>query len=130
MTDRPPSIAVQRRHLLPRWPSDRIVAGLVVLGLAAALAAGADPAVGLAPGAVAAIVQKVNGHLQAWRRGGVERAFVMESTAISFYVLVAALVVIAVAEAAGAGHLDAQWLVIGALVVDTTVRGWRESRFA
>ncbi|HUQ38867.1 MAG TPA: hypothetical protein VM030_01820 [Acidimicrobiales bacterium] len=130
MSDPIPSEAQQRRQLLPRRPSDRVVMWLAVAGLAAAVALRVDPIIGLAPAAVAAIFQKVNGHLQAWRGGGVERAFVMESTALSFYVLVAVLVVVTVVQAAGVvDRVDVGLLAVSSLFIDTTVRSWRESRF-
>lgn len=131
MTEPEPSLAEQRRNLLPRTPSDRVVTLLLAIGVGVALLAHADLAFGAVPGAVAAIAQKVNGHVQAWRRGGIERAFVMETTAISFYVLVAALVVGGAVQAAGTvDHVDAGWFALGALFIDTVVRSARESRFA
>lgn len=131
MTENQPSPASQRRHLLPRWPSDPVVIAFLVAGAAGAALAGFDLIVGLAPGAVAALVQKVGGHVRAWRGGGVERAFVMESTAISFYVLVCALVVVAALQAAGVLHrVDVGSLAVAALFIDTGVRSARESRFA
>lgn len=124
------SLASQRRHLLPRTPSDRVVLGVLVAGVAAASAAGVDPVVGAAPGAALALFQKVNGHVQAWRMGGVERAFVMESTAISFYVLVAVLFAAAIAEGVGlVRDVGLTWLAVGGLWIDTIVRSWRESRY-
>ena len=129
MPDSSHSLAHDRRHLLPRWPSDRVVVTLLVVGAATAVATGTDPVLGMAPGAVAAVVQKVGGHVRAWRHDGVERAFVMESAAISFYVLIGVLIVAAVAQAAGAG-VDLGLLVIAALFIDTTVRSTREGRFA
>ena len=123
-------MASEGRNLLPRWPSDVVVLGLAVAGLGAALALGADPLAGLAPAALAALFQKVNGHVQAWRRGGVERAFAMESAAISFYVTFLGLVVVGALEATSVvRQVDVLWLAVGALFVDTIVRSWRESRF-
>jgi hypothetical protein len=94
MTDDLPSPASQRRQLLPRWPSDRVVLAMIVLG-------------------------------------GVERAFVMESTAISFYVLACALAVVGALQATGLlQRIDAVWFAVAAMFIDTAVRSARESRFA
>jgi hypothetical protein len=130
MSESTSSSASARRHLLPRSPSDRAVVTLLAVGVLVALVADVDPVIGLAPGAIATVVQKVRGHLLAWRSGGVERAFVMESTAISFYVIVAGLVAVAGLQAAGAfDRIDLAWLPIAAMFIDTTVRSTRESRF-
>lgn len=125
----PPSPGTQRRNLLPRWPSDRIVFGAITVGFAASLLLGFDPIYGLIPGAVAGFTQHVVGHVLAWRRGGVERAFVMESTAIAFYVLFALLIFATVADATGVVEVQAYWLPVAAMFVDTTVRSTRERRF-
>jgi hypothetical protein len=129
MSETEPSTAAQRRHLFPRWPSDRVVWGLLIIGLAVAMVTGAEPAYGLIPGALAGGVQHVSGHASAWRRGGVERAFVMESSAISFYVVVVLLAMAAVLQVAGVMDIGIHWLAIGALYVDTIVRSVREHRY-
>lgn len=130
MSETEPSAAAQRRHLLPRWPSDRVVWGLLLGGLIVAVAAGVEPVYGLVPGAMAGGVQHVVGHATAWRRQGVERAFVMESSAISFYVVFVLLALAAVADVAGLLEIEIYWLAIGAMYVDTFVRSIREHRFA
>ncbi|MGH9084073.1 MAG: hypothetical protein ACRDYW_01345 [Acidimicrobiales bacterium] len=118
-----------QRHLLPRSPSDRVVHGLLGIGLAVALLLDVDPIYGLVPGAVAATVQKAGGHVRAWRSAGVERAFVMESTAISFYLLVLAVLVAAALQGAGV-DVSIGWLLLAALLIDTTVRQVRSARYA
>ena len=127
--DEIPSRAAQTRALFPRWPSDRFVWALLIAGVVVALLARVDVVYGLIPGALAGLVQHVNGHLSAWRRGGVEKAFVMESSAISFYVVVTGLILFAVADAADLVQVDLHWLAIGAMYVDTIVRSVREHRF-
>jgi hypothetical protein len=132
--ERAPDRAMQQRHLLPRRPSDRVVVGLLLAGVVPYALGGAEQPWGLwllAPGAVAALWQKVAGHVLAWRSEGVERAFVMESAAICFYVVVAGCVLAGVAQAAGlVDHVDAFWVVIGALFADTLVRDRRGNRYA
>lgn len=129
MSETEPSTAAQRRNLLPRWPSDRVVWGLLIVGLAVALIAGFEPAFGLIPGALAGGIQHVAGHASAWRRGGVERAFIMESSAISFYVVVVLLVAAAVLQGTEVIDVDIHWLAIGAFYIDTIVRSVREHRY-
>lgn len=129
MSETEPSTAAQRRHLFPRWPSDRVVWGLLIVGLAVALVAQVDPVYGLIPGAIAGGIQHVAGHASAWRRGGVERAFIMESSAISFYVVVLLLAVSAVLQATDVVEVGIHWLAIGAFYVDTIVRSVREHRY-
>ena len=129
MSEKEPSTAAQRRHLFPRWPSDRVVWGLLLGGLVVAAAAGLDPVYGLLPGALAGAVQHMVGHAAAWRRQGVERAFIMESSAISFYVVVVLLAIAAVADVAGLVRIEIYWLAIGAMYVDTIVRSIREHRY-
>ena len=129
MSETEPSTAAQRRHLFPRWPSDRVVWGLLIAGLAVALVAQVEPAYGLLPGALAGGIQHVAGHASAWRRGGVERAFIMESSALSFYVVVLLLAGAAVLQATGVLDVGIHWLAIGAFYVDTVVRSIREHRF-
>ena len=131
MTEREaiPSRAAQTRALFPRWPSDRFVWAVLVAGLLVAAVARVEIAYGLIPGAVAGLVQHVNGHLSAWRRGGVEKAFIMESSAISFYVVVIGLILFAVADTADLLHVELHWLAVGAMYVDTIVRSVRERRF-
>lgn len=97
--------------------------------MAAAFIAGFEPAYGLIPGALAGAIQHVAGHVSAWRRGGVERAFIMESSAISFYVVVVLLAVAAVLQATGVIDVGIHWLAIGSFYVDTIVRSVREHRF-
>ena len=120
--------ALAQRHLLPRVPSDRVVFALLVLGLTAAVGLRVAPAYGLIPGAVAAATQKAWGHVRAWQSSGVERAFVMESTAISFYLLVLALVVAAGLEISGV-EVSFGWLLFASLMIDTTVRQVRSHRY-
>jgi hypothetical protein len=130
MTDPTPSLTSQRRHLLPRTPSDRLVVALLLVGLGLAAALRVDPLIGLVPAGFAALVQKINGHVQAWRGGGIERAFVMESSAISFYMLTATFLAVGALQGAKViGHFNAVWWFNIALFVDTTVRSSRESRF-
>lgn len=74
------------RNLLPRRPSDPVVALLVILGIFGGLIT-QDESLRVAvvlPAVVATLVQKVKGHRAAWRSEGVERAFILESSAISF----------------------------------------------
>lgn len=97
--------------------------------MAVALAIGVEPAFGLIPGAIAGGVQHVSGHVSAWRRGGVERAFIMESSAISFYVVVILLSSAAVLQTSGVLDVDIHWLAIGAFYIDTIVRSVREHRY-
>jgi hypothetical protein len=122
--------AFEQRHLLPRWPSDAVVGAALAAGLVVALVAHVDPLVAVAPAGVLALVQKVGGHLLAWRRGGVERAFVAETSAISFYVLVVVAAVAGAVAALVGRSLSPLWLVNVAFWVDTVVRKWREPRFA
>ena len=129
MSETEPSTAAQRRHLFPRWPSDRVVWALLIVGVTAAIAGGFELAYGLIPGALAGGIQHVAGHASAWRRGGVERAFIMESSAISFYVVVLLLATAAVLQTTGAFDIDIHWLAIGAFYVDTIVRSVREHRY-
>lgn len=129
MSDLTESRARAQRELLQRTPSDRVVLGLFALGLAVALLLRVDAAYGLVPGAIAAVVQKVSGHIHAWRSHGVERAFVMESTALAFYLLFAALLIAAVVEGFGV-DVPIGWLVLAALMIETTVRQIRSSRYA
>lgn len=96
---------------------------------AASLLLGFDPVYGLAPGAVAGFTQHIVGHALAWRRGGVERAFVMESTAIAFYVLFALLLLATVVDSTGLVEVQFYWLAVAAMFVDTTVGSTRERRF-
>ena len=124
-----PSRAAQSRALFPRWPSDRFVWALLAAGAVVAAVARVDLVYGLIPGAAAGLLQHINGHRAAWRRGGVEKAFVMESSAISFYVVITGLIVLAIADAADLFHVDLHWLPIGAMYVDTIVRSVREHRF-
>lgn len=97
--------------------------------MAAAFLAGVEPAYGLIPGALAGGIQHVAGHASAWRRGGVERAFIMESSAISFYVVVVLLALAAVLQATGVTDIGIHWLAIGAFYIDTIVRSVREHRY-
>lgn len=129
MSEIEPSAAAQRRHLFPRWPSDRVVWGLLIGGLIVAALAGVEPVYGLIPGAIAGGIQHGMGHISAWRRPGVERAFIMESSAISFYVVVLLLALAAVIDAAGLLEIKIYWLAIAAMYVDTIVRSVREHRF-
>lgn len=130
MTETEPSRAQQRRHLLPRWPPDFVVWGLLLGGVVLATVLDLDLVYGLAPGALAGAIQHISGHVTAWRRGGVERAFVMESSAISFYVITVLLVVASVLDVADVVRIELHWLAIAALYVDTIVRSVREHRFA
>jgi hypothetical protein len=130
-----PSRAQQQRNLLPRTPSDHVVGGLVlagVVGWAVAAHAGADSGAALLlPAAFATIAQKATGHWRAWHAEGVERAFVLETSAVSFYVGIAALVIVGLLQATSIlPVVHAGWFVIGALFLDTTVRSFRESRYA
>ena len=129
MGDLTESRARAQRHLLPRRPSDRVVLALIALGAAVAALLRMDLTYGLIPGAIAAVVQKGSGHLRAWRSQGVERAFVMESTALAFYVLFAALLGAAVAQALGV-EVQIGWLLLATLMIETTVRHVRSSRYA
>lgn len=106
-----------------------MVWGLLVAGQFVALGLGYDPIYGLIPGAAAGAAQHIAGHAVAWRRGGVERAFIMESSAISFYFVAVALVVAAVLEVTDVREIGIHWLAIGAFYVDTIVRSVREHRF-
>ena len=130
MSEGEPPIEKQRRQLLPRWPSDRVIVALMIGGLVTALIARVDLWYGFGPGGLAISIQHVAGHVSAWRRGGVERAFVMESSAISFYVVVVLLAAAAVLGAADVVEIGVHWMLLGALFVDTIVRGIRESRYA
>jgi hypothetical protein len=129
-----PSRAKQQRHLLPRRPPDWLVATLLAVGIAGFFVAGASDDSSLwflLPGAVTAVVQKVNGHWAAWHSDGVERAFVLESTAMSFYVLTAFLLGAGILQGLGVLEVvNAAWGVIAALFLDSTVRGWAEHRYA
>lgn len=107
-----------------------MVIGLLVAGAVVAWAADVDVIYGLAPGALAGGVQHVSGHIRAWRMGGVEKAFVMESSAIAFYLVVVGLVVAACLQLAGVADIPIHWLAIGALYVDTFSRSIRERHFA
>lgn len=129
MPDETPSPAHQRRNLLPRWPPDPIPLVVLIGGLGAAFVAGIDPTYGAVPGALLMIAQKVSGHVLAWRIGGVERAFVSESSAISFYVVAVALFAAAVLERADLVRIETYWLFFVAVISDTTVRSFRESRY-
>ena len=129
-----PARAMQQRHLLPRWPPDWAVAGLLAAGIVAFVVTGAQDDAGLwwlAPGAAAAVWQKVAGHVSAWRSDGVERAFVVESAALCFYVVVAGCALAGVLQLFGIiEHLDPPWVVVGALFADTMVRDQRRNRYA
>ena len=129
MTEKTPSLALQRRNLLPRWPADWIINLLLAAGALTALLVGFDIRYGLIPGALAALTQKAVGHSLAWRRGGVEKAFVMESSAISFYIVAAILLLAAIIGEIGLLQVDAYWLFAIAILADTTVRSFRESRY-
>src|SRR5437764_4786138 len=125
------SSASEGRNLLPRSPSDRVIFLCLVAGLALASVLRIDPTYGLLLGAVPALAQLIRGHMRAWRSRGVERAFVMESAAISFYVSVAALLILAVLEQLNVGsRVHMAVLVVGALYVDTMVRKFRVPLYA
>ncbi len=130
MSDATPSDYEQRRHLLPRWPPDPVVIGLLVVGGAVAWIAGVDLVYGLIPGSIAGMTQHVSGHVRAWRMGGVEKAFVMESSAVAFYVVVVMLIIAAGLQMAGVFDIEIYWLAIVALYVDTLSRSVHERRFA
>ena len=83
-----------------------------------------------APAALLALIQKIDGHVVAWRRGGVEQAFVMKSAAISFYVMGGIAMLLGIAMMAGDIHLSPVWLLIGPLWIDTVVRKSIEHRYA
>ena len=122
-----------RRHLLPRHPSDSVVGTLAIVGIVGAVLVRDDTLgiVLLLPAVVATLAQKINGHRAAWKSSGVERAFILESSAISFYVLCGGLAVLAALQLTGlVGAVDLWVLAIGTLFVDTTVRQVREGRFA
>ena len=131
--ERDPSRHQQLRHLLPRWPPDWVVALLIAAGLIALFVAGPnddDSRWFLLPGALAAVVQKVGGHIAAWRSDGVERAYVLESAAMSFYLLVLLLLVVTVLQAVGVLDApDAGWALVAALFLDTAVRDWAKNRY-
>lgn len=129
MSDLTKNRAKVQRQLLPRHPSDRVVLGLIGAGLAAATVARVDLAYALVPGGIAVIVQKVGGHVRAWRSTGVERVFVMESSAISFYVVLGLLAIVGCLDAAGA-HVPMGWVFFTALMVETFVRQVRSARYA
>src|ERR1043166_123474 len=129
MRDSSPTTTQQRRDLFPRSPSDIVVGGLLIVGTIFAITLKINWYVALGPGAAAKFVQTVRGHVRAWRGKGVERAFVMESTAISFYVIVALAALAGALEASGVPRrIDVAWLPGAALFVDTVVRSFREHR--
>lgn len=129
--------ARQQRELLPRRPSDRVVWTSLVGGVAVGLGVGAATGhpstgayLGLAPAALAATAQKLNGHRLAWQKGGVERAFVGHATALSFYVVLGLLAAAAIAESVTSVNVPALWLLFAAEIVDTVVRKVLEARYA
>jgi hypothetical protein len=129
-----PNRAVQLRHLLPRWPSDRVVAGLIGVGLAAFVISGSSEDSSLwwlLPGAVAATIQHVNGHWAAWHSEGVERAYVLESSALCFYALTVVFLLGGILQGVGViGHVNLGYVALVAMVLDTVVRDVVKNRYA
>ena len=132
-TAREPSRHQQLRQLLPRWPPDWVVGSLLLVGIIAFLIVGPREDHSrwlLLPGAAAAVVQKVGGHIAAWRSDGVERAYVLESAAMSFYLLVAFLLGVTVLQGLGIiEDANAGWALVAALFLDTMVRDWAKNRY-
>ena len=135
--DDTPSRTAQQRALLPRWPSDKVIYGLLAAGLVAGGLIGGlrgDVVVGLLvgalPGSLAHWVALIRGHIVAWRHDGVERTFVMHDAALSFYIVLVLLLAVALFEAVGGGHVSAIWLFFGATYVEMFVRTAVEKRYA